>query len=126
MQNVLWVALGGAIGSAARYGINNAGLRLFGNDFPWATLFVNVVGCFLMGLVAMLAAARWELSEATRLFLTTGILGGFTTFSAFALDVAFLTQDRSQAAATGYVMASVAFSIAAVFAGMALARNFTP
>ena len=90
MFNVLLVALGGAIGSVFRHLVNLASLRLIGPNFPWGTVVVNVVGSFVMGVFIELLARRWQGSEAIRLFVATGILGGFTTFSAFSLDFAVL------------------------------------
>ncbi len=121
-MNVLWVALGGAIGSVARHGVNVWWARLFGSNFPANTLLVNVVGCFVMGLLAALFALKADVSQNTKLFLMTGILGGFTTFSAFALDVAALTESRPAMVAVSYVLASVVLSIIGVFAGLALGR----
>lgn len=122
MPVVLWVALGGGIGAAARYGVNVWSGRLLGTDFPWHTLIVNVAGCFVMGLLTGLLALKLNLSQEARAFLTTGILGGFTTFSAFSLDVALLVERKAMLAAGAYVAASVLLSIAAVFAGLHLIR----
>ena len=126
MPVVLWVALGGAIGSAARYGVNVWSGRAFGAEFPWHTLIVNVAGCFVMGLLAGLMALKLNVSQEARAFLTTGILGGFTTFSAFSLDVALLVERKAFAAAGAYAAASVLISLAAVFAGLGLARAAVP
>jgi fluoride exporter len=123
-MNVLWVAVGGAIGASARHGVNLACARILGAGFPWSTLIVNVVGCLAMGIIAGLMQQRLQLSDAARLFLTTGILGGFTTFSAFGLDVANLTGKGANGAAFAYVLASVLLSLAAVYAGMTLARTY--
>jgi CrcB protein len=122
MPAVLWVALGGAIGSSMRYGVNVWSGRAIGAEFPWATLIVNIVGCFAMGLLTGLLALRLQLTQELRLFLTTGILGGFTTFSAFALDAAALAERREFNVATIYVLASVVLSLGAVFLGLTLAR----
>ncbi len=122
MPTVLWVALGGALGSAARYGVNVWSGRALGADFPWHTLIVNIVGCFVMGALTTAMALKFDTSQNMRLFLTTGILGGFTTFSAFALDFAFLIERRDIAAASGYVLATVAFTLIGVFAGLAFGR----
>jgi fluoride exporter len=122
-MNYLLVALGGAIGSAARYGMNVLSGHLFGSDYPWHTLIVNVLGCFVMGVVVALAALKLNFSNEVRLFLMTGILGGFTTFSAFALDFALMAERREFTLAGGYVMASVVFSISACFAGLAVVRT---
>lgn len=122
MPVVLWVALGGAIGSAARYSINVWSGRMFGTEFPWHTLIVNVLGCFAMGVLIELMALRFHVTHEARAFLTTGILGGFTTFSAFSLDFAYLVERKHMMAAGGYALASVMVSLLAVFAGMNLIR----
>jgi CrcB protein len=119
---VLWVALGGAIGSGLRYGVNVLSGRFLGVEFPWHTLIVNVVGCTIMGFIVTAMALRWNLSQEMRAFLTTGILGGFTTFSAFALDFALLLERRDYLLAGGYAAASVFLSLAGVLAGIGIAR----
>jgi fluoride exporter len=124
MLSLVWVALGGAIGSVLRYGVNLAAPRFLGNDFPWATLTVNVVGSFLMGLLVAFLTEKFADQPDLRLFLTTGILGGFTTFSAFSLDVFALMQRGENSVALVYVLASVALSILAVFGGFMLSRAF--
>lgn len=123
MPVVFWVALGGAIGSAARYCVNVWSGRMFGSEFPWQTLIVNIVGCFVMGALTELMALKLNVGQETRAFLTTGILGGFTTFSAFSLDFAFLVERKQVMAAGGYALASVVISLMAVFAGMNLIRT---
>ena len=122
MPTVLWVALGGAIGSAARYGVNVWSFKLLGSEFPWHTLIVNLLGSFIMGALTELMALKLDVSLETRAFLTTGILGGFTTFSAFSLDVALLVERKAMLAAGAYAAASVLLSLAAVFAGLHLVR----
>ncbi|HRV63595.1 fluoride efflux transporter CrcB [Albidovulum sp.] len=114
------VALGGAIGASARYMTNVAAMRLFGPGFPWATVAVNVVGSFLMGVLVVVLAHK----DATRLapFLMTGVLGGFTTFSAFSLDAMTLWERGQTGLAAGYVLGSVALSLAAIVAGMGATR----
>ena len=121
IQTLLSVALGGAIGASARFLTNVAALRLIGAGFPWATLAVNVAGSFLMGLLVICCAER----GLTRLapFAMTGVLGGFTTFSAFSLDTISLWQRGDALAATTYVAGSVVLSLAALLAGMAAARG---
>jgi CrcB protein len=119
---MVWVALGGGIGAAARHGVNVWSGRMFGTDFPWHTLIVNVAGCFAMGLLTGLLALKLNLSQEARAFLTTGILGGFTTFSAFSLDVALLMERKAHLAAGAYAAGSVVLSLAAVFAGLHLIR----
>lgn len=122
-MNYLIVALGGGIGAALRYGVNVGAPRIFGADYPWHTLIVNVVGCFLIGLLTELMALKINMSLEWRLFFTTGILGGFTTFSAFALDFVLMAERREFMAAGGYALASVVFSIAASFLGLAVVRT---
>ena len=124
IAHVAWVFLGGGIGSALRYGVGRAALALVGTGFPAGTLAVNVAGCLLLGVLAEWLALRDPgIDASVKLFLTTGLLGGFTTFSAFALDAAALWQRGEGAVAGLYVLASVALSIAALFAGMALTRG---
>lgn len=118
------VFIGGGMGAALRHGVNRATLAWLGPAFPYGTLFVNVVGSLAMGVLAGLFLARAP-SEAWRLFLTTGILGGFTTFSAFSLDAAVMWQRGDNAGFALYVGASVALSIAALFAGLAATRLIT-
>jgi fluoride exporter len=119
----LIVFLGAGIGGALRHGANVAAVRLFGYDFPFGTFIVNIVGSFLMGLLAGYFAFRPGMGQHMRLFLTTGILGGFTTFSAFSLDAALLIERHSYGLAAGYIVGSVAASLAALFFGLALFRS---
>lgn len=118
----LIVFIGAGIGGAGRHGINTLAARLFGPGFPAGTLVVNVVGCLVMGLIAGVFAFRGHLPQELRLFLTTGILGGFTTFSAFSLDAALLWERGEVGLAALYVGASVIFSLAGVAVGLALSR----
>ena len=120
----LVVFLGGGIGAALRHGINLAVARLLGTAFPYGTLMINISGSFIMGLVAAYFAFKGDASQHWRLFLTTGILGGYTTFSAFSLDAALLYERGEVGLAALYVVASVALSIIGLFAGLALVRNF--
>ena len=121
-MTILWVALGGAIGSAGRYTVNVWSGRMFGTEFPWHTLTVNILGCFAMGLLIELMALKLNVSTDVRAFLTTGILGGFTTFSAFSLDFALLVERKSYGLAGAYAAGSVVMSLLAVFAGLYLVR----
>ena len=123
MYHVLLVAAGGAIGSATRHLLNLAALRLVGPGYPWGTLTVNVVGGFLMGLFVELLARRFGGSAELRLFVATGILGGYTTFSAFTLDFAVLYERGALVQAFGYVAMSVVLAIAALFFGMWVAKS---
>ena len=122
MLGFVWVALGGAMGSVTRYGVTIGSSRLFGEGFPSGTLIVNVIGSFAMGLVMALLARKFADNEAARLFLTTGFLGGFTTFSAFSLDVFNLMQRGESGVAVIYVLVSVVLSILAVFGGFLVLR----
>jgi len=117
--------VGGGVGTALRYGVNVSFGRLFGTAFPYHTLFENVTGSLAMGLLAGYFAFRGEVSETLRLFLTTGILGGYTTFSAFSLDTIVLYQRGELGMAALYVALSVGVSIAGLVAGLMLVRQFS-
>src|ERR1700677_4042935 len=118
----LIVFLGGGIGAASRHGINLLAARALGTGFPYGTLCINVAGSLAMGLIAEFFALKGGLPQHWRLFLTTGILGGFTTFSAFPLEAALLYERGEGAGAAIYVVASVVLAIGALFAGMAIVR----
>ncbi|MBT9292387.1 fluoride efflux transporter CrcB [Prosthecodimorpha staleyi] len=121
-----WIVfLGAGIGGACRHGVNQWVLRLLGSGFPFGTLIINIVGSCLMGLVAGYFALRGEAPQAVRLFLTTGILGGFTTFSAFSLDAALLYERGQFAAALGYAFGSVVLSILGLFLGLFVVRQIS-
>jgi CrcB protein len=122
MRLLLLASAGGAIGAGARYLVHVGIARVLGTSFPWATLTVNVLGCLLMGIVVELVVLRLDGSPELRTFLAAGILGGFTTFSAFALDVEALVSRHQHAAAAIYVAASVGLSILALYVGLMLAR----
>ena len=119
------VFLGGGLGAMLRHGVNLGAARLLGTAFPWSTFFINVSGSLVMGLVAGLFAFKTGMSEGWRLFLTTGILGGYTTFSAFSLDAALLYERGEPGLSALYVLGSVILSIAGLFAGFWLARSFS-
>ena len=119
----LIVFLGAGIGGAMRHSVNVAATRLLGLGFPYGTVIVNVVGSFAMGLLAGYFAYRAGVPQHIRLFLTTGILGGFTTFSTFSLDAAVLVERHSFGAAAGYMIGSVAAGVAALFFGLAVFRS---
>ena len=120
-MHYLIVFVGGGFGAALRHGVNRASLAYLGPAFPWGTLFVNIVGGLIMGALAGLFLIKGG-SQEWRLFLTTGVLGGFTTFSAFSLEAALMWQ-RSEYGALGlYVAASVLLSILALFVGMSVVR----
>ena len=121
----LIVFVGGGLGAALRHGINVSFARLFGAAFPYATLFENMTGSLVMGLLAGYFAFKGDASQSWRLFLTTGILGGYTTFTAFSLDAALLYERGELGLAALYVGLSVALSIGGLFAGLALVRQFS-
>ena len=118
MTMIAWVAAGGALGAAARYLLASQMLRHFGPNFPWGTLSVNIIGSFVMGGLISALAHRFQVEPETRAFLTTGILGGFTTFSAFSLDVAVLVEKKAMLSAGLYIAGSVGLSILALFVGL--------
>jgi CrcB protein len=122
----LIVFLGAGVGGALRHGANVVAVRVLGYGFPFGTLFVNILGSFLMGLFAGYFAFRPGIGQHMRLFLTTGVLGGFTTFSAFSLDTALLVERHAYAAAAGYVVGSVFASLVALFVGLALFERRIP
>ena len=124
MNPFILVAIGGGIGAALRHLANLAALRAFGPNFPWATMGINIIGSMAMGLFIELLARRFGGSQELRLFVATGILGGFTTFSAFSLDFASLFERGEVVWAFAYAVLSVVLSIAALFAGLWLARSF--
>lgn len=121
----LIVFLGGGVGAALRHGFNLLFARLVGTAFPYATLFENVTGSLAMGLLVATFAFKSDIPQHMRLFLTTGILGGYTTFSTFSLDTALLYERGELGLAALYVALSVALSIAGLFAGLALVRHFS-
>ncbi len=121
----LIVFLGGGIGASLRHGFNLAFARLLGTAFPYATLFENIGGSIVMGVLVAWFAFKGGIPQHWQLFLTTGILGGYTTFSTFSLDTALLYERGEIGLAAAYVLLSVALSIGGLFAGLALVRNFT-
>ncbi len=124
MYHLVLVAVGGAIGASLRHLGNLAALRLLGPGFPWGTMAINIAGSFAMGVVIEMLARRFGgASNELRLFVATGILGGFTTFSAFSLDVAVLWERGAALHALAYVLASVVGAILALFLGLWLARS---
>jgi CrcB protein len=121
----LIVFLGGGLGAALRHGVNLLSARVLGAAFPFHSLFENVSGSLLMGLIAGYFAFRGGASTHWQLFLTTGILGGYTTFSAFSLDTALLYERGELALAALYVALSVGLAVGGLFAGLAIVRQFT-
>lgn len=125
MVNFLLVALGGALGASLRHVVNIAALKALGPGFPWATLTVNLVGSFAMGVFIEVLTRRYGSSNELRLFVATGVLGGFTTFSAFSLDFAALWQRGEVITACGYVLTSVVGALFALFLGLWVVRVAT-
>jgi CrcB protein len=121
-MNYIVVFVGAGLGGMARHGLNVLVPRLVSTGLPVHTFIINVAGSFVMGLLAAYLALRGELPQEWRLFMTTGIMGGFTTFSAFSLETALLIERGAIAWAAAYVVGSVVFSIAALFLGLALVR----
>lgn len=125
MIQTLLVFVGGGIGAALRHGVNIGMGRLVGTGFPWGTLTVNVLGSLVMGLLTGWFAFRGEvgLTQHARLLLTTGVLGGFTTFSTFSLDVALLWERSASGLAVLYVLGTLVLSVGGLFAGLWLVRS---
>lgn len=122
MQAYLLVFLGGGIGAALRHYVNVVMVRWLGTAFPYNTLFANVSGSLVMGLLTAYFALRAGSPQSLKLFLTTGILGGYTTFSTFSLDSVVLWERSQYLAAAGYVLVSVAASLVGLLFGAALIR----
>ena len=123
MLHLVLVAVGGAIGASLRHLVNFAALRLVGPNFPWGTMAINIAGSLAMGVFIELLARRFNASNELRLFVATGILGGFTTFSAFSLDFAVLWERGALISALAYTIASVVGAVLALFLGLWLARS---
>jgi CrcB protein len=122
MKILLAIAAGGAIGAVLRHLINVQSAHWFGTGFPWSTLFVNVVGSFLMGVLVETSALVWSPGPALRAMIAVGFLGALTTFSSFSLDTGLLYERGALGAAAGYVLLSVVLSIGAFFGALALVR----
>ncbi len=126
MTGYVWVFLGGGLGAAARHGMNSLSMMWLGSRYPWGTFLINVLGSLLIGILAEWFALQSQASSSLRLFLITGILGGFTTFSAFSLEIGLLHERGATGAAVAYAVLSVACGVAAMFGGMYLVRQLTP
>jgi CrcB protein len=126
MQAALFVFLGAGLGGCLRHFVNLGIGRLLGTNWPWGIFTINVTGSLMMGLaagwLAFKTGGNW--SQATRLFLTTGVLGGYTTFSSFSLDAVLLWERGDVAVALGYMVGSVIVSVLALAAGLAFVRSF--
>ena len=125
MKSYLLVFVGGGLGASLRHAVNMISARGLGTAFPWGTFIINISGSLVMGLIAGYLAFKGGASQPWRLFLMTGILGGYTTFSAFSLDAVLLYERGEIASALFYVLGSVVLSIAGLFAGLALVRHLT-
>lgn len=123
LSTIVSIAAGGALGALARHGVNVGAAKSFGLDFPYGTMIVNVVGSFVMGIMIAVFAHLWQPPQSVKLFLLTGFLGGFTTFSSFSLDVVTLFERQDTLIAALYLIGSVVLSITALFAALALARG---
>lgn len=124
-MSYILVFFGGGLGAALRHAINVGCARACGTNFPYGTFVINISGSLVMGLIAGYLAFKGEASQPWRLFLMTGILGGYTTFSAFSLDTIVLYERGEIGLAALYVVGSVVLSIVGLVAGLALVRNFT-
>lgn len=122
-MNYLLVFIGGGLGSALRHTVNVVCPRFLGNNFPYHTFIINITGSTIMGLIAGYLAFKGDAAQSWRLFIMTGILGGYTTFSAFSLDAAVLYERGELASAALYVVGSVVLSLLGLFAGLALVRS---
>jgi CrcB protein len=125
MNSFLLVFLGGGLGAAARHGVNSISMVLLGSRYPWGTFCINVLGSLLIGVLAEWFALQAQASAGLRLFLVTGILGGFTTFSAFSLEIGLLHERGATATAIAYAVLSVVCGVAAMFGGMAAVRQLS-
>lgn len=123
MWNYVAVAVGGAFGCCARYGVTHLVQAWFGRAFPLATLSINVTGCLVMGFLFFYAAEHNNVGPGLRVALLTGVLGGYTTFSTFAMETVLLAEEGKLLSAVGYVLLSVLLGIAAALAGAAVARS---
>ena len=123
-MNYFLVFIGGGLGASLRHAINVGCARACGINFPYGTFVINITGSLVMGIIAGYLALKGEASQPWRLFVMTGILGGYTTFSAFSLDAVTLYQRGEMGWALFYVLGSVVLSIAGLLAGLALVRHF--
>jgi len=122
MKTILFVALGGALGASGRYAVGILTLHISGNNFQWGTIFVNVVGSFCLGIIVAAMTFAWSPSPEMRSFLIVGLLGGFTTFSAFSLETVVLLEKGHLELALIYIVGTVLLSIAGLIAGLKLSR----
>ncbi|MDA0369145.1 MAG: fluoride efflux transporter CrcB [Proteobacteria bacterium] len=123
MKIIAAIAIGGAVGAVARHLVGAQMLKLLGHGFPWGTITANVAGSFALGALVEVMALRWNVGPELRAFMTVGVLGAFTTFSTFSLDVAVLSGRGALVPAGLYVLATVSLSIVALFFGLWLFRQ---
>jgi CrcB protein len=124
LQRVVLIGLAGALGTLARYGMGGLVQRLSGDRLPWGTLFVNVLGCFLFGMVWALSDERLVISEETRIIMLGGFMGAFTTFSTFIFDTGGFLRDQQYFLATGNMLVQVMIGLLSFFGGMFAGRWF--
>tara|TARA_R110002072_G_scaffold222655_2_gene379755 strand:+ start:1076 stop:1456 length:381 start_codon:yes stop_codon:yes gene_type:complete len=122
MKTLLYVALGGALGASCRYAVGMAAAHFGSGQFPWGTFSVNIAGSFLLGVLAAFLTFSWSPSPEMRAFVVVGLLGGFTTFSAFSFDVILLIERDRLVLAAVYLVGTVAISVGGLFAGLRLTR----
>lgn len=122
MKTLLFVAIGGAVGASGRYAVGMLATHFAPSGYPWGTFAVNVAGSFALGVLAALMALTWSPSPELRAFLVVGLLGGFTTFSAFSLDVVLLAERGRLGLAAIYLVGTVIMSVGGLFAGLRLTR----
>lgn len=123
MNMIIAVAAGGAMGAVGRYFVSGRLMHVLGAEFPFGTLAINVIGGLLMGVLVEASALKFNIGGELRAFLVVGLLGGFTTFSSFSLEVVLLLERHQTLAAGAYVLASVVLSVGALFAGMSVMRS---
>lgn len=122
MKTLLFVALGGALGASCRYGVGVAAAHFGNGQFPWGTFVVNIAGSIILGMLAAILTFSWSPSPEMRAFLVVGVLGGFTTFSAFSFDVVLLIERGRFELAAIYMVGTVALSVAGLLVGLRLTR----
>ena len=122
-MTILWVGLGGFVGANARYWLGRVLVERYGSAFPWGTLLINVTGAFLIGIIAEMLLLRQDDPPAWRLFLIVGVLGGYTTFSSYALEIVALMRSDQMMRAMAYVLASNVLGVAVCYLGVSLARR---
>ncbi len=123
MKLILAIACGGAVGAVARHFTSSQVMKLMGLGFPYGTLTVNIVGSFVLGVLVEIMALRWQVGPELRAFLVVGLLGGYTTFSAFSLDTVLLIERGTYGPAALYVLANMVISVAGLFAGLMVMRQ---